>query len=385
LNLRLVPQPSAVPPRLLVLVVEDELLVARGIECSLNDLGCYIATSVATGQDALRSADARRPDIVLMDIRIKGELDGIQTAGLLWQRHRVPVVYLTAYSDDKTLARAAGTRPYGYLLKPFSTHDLKCAIEIAHQKSASELRIAQQNEQMTVTDQLRSLSLLAASIAQEVNNPLACNLASLSFATRELASIRSEEVTLAMTERLARVVESLSDASQAAGTIAEIVADLCAFSAKEQTLRRRLDLGACIQWALRMTVHRLEQTLTLTVELGALPAVTGNELTLSQVFVSLLLNAARSAHAVGGPSQICVRGETSPSGEAIVEIAVGPADQVEGPSGQAEGPQIGASEESGFALPTCRDIIERLDGSLAVTQGLDGARTFRVCLPASTG
>ena len=118
-------------PSRAVLIVEDESVVAHDLQQILADVGYDPFAIAATADEALARATKRRPDIVLLDIRIKGRLDGIQAAQLLQERFSVPIVYLTAHADDATLERAKQTRPYGYLLKPVKPAELRSAIEIA--------------------------------------------------------------------------------------------------------------------------------------------------------------------------------------------------------------------------------------------------------------
>lgn len=114
-----------------ILVVEDEKIVAKDIEYRLQKLG-YTVTGMATsGSDALQKAEEAPPDLVLMDIQLKGDMDGITVAEAMRQRFQLPVIYLTAYADEPTLRRAKITLPYGYLLKPFEERDLHTAIEVA--------------------------------------------------------------------------------------------------------------------------------------------------------------------------------------------------------------------------------------------------------------
>jgi PAS domain S-box-containing protein len=114
-----------------IMVVEDERIVARNIEETLRLMGYDVLGSYGNSADCLRRASERRPDLVLMDVRIKGEVDGIETARLLRSNFNVPVVFLTAYADDETLKRACETEPHGYILKPFRASDLRAGVEIA--------------------------------------------------------------------------------------------------------------------------------------------------------------------------------------------------------------------------------------------------------------
>jgi CheY-like chemotaxis protein len=114
-----------------VLIVEDERIVAADLESTLRSLGYRVIGIASSSDRAIELATQNVPDIALMDIRIKGAVDGIETAALLRERFGTPIVFLTAYSDDETLARARAVSPAGYLLKPFSDDELRAALEIA--------------------------------------------------------------------------------------------------------------------------------------------------------------------------------------------------------------------------------------------------------------
>lgn len=120
-----------------VMVVEDEAIVAKDIQHRLTRLGYGIAALASSGEEAVEQAAKTHPDLVLMDIRLKGKIDGIEAAESIRDRFDVPVVFLTAHADDDTLQRAKATEPSGYLLKPFEGRELQMAIEIAVQKSQS--------------------------------------------------------------------------------------------------------------------------------------------------------------------------------------------------------------------------------------------------------
>lgn len=123
-----------------LLVVEDERVVALDIQKSLVDLGYRVPATAATADQALKLAAEHRPDLVLMDIRIKGPRDGIETAAILRERFGIPVVFLTAYADAPTVERAKITEPYAYLLKPIKANELRSTIEIALYKHQNEQR-----------------------------------------------------------------------------------------------------------------------------------------------------------------------------------------------------------------------------------------------------
>jgi two-component system, LytTR family, response regulator LytT len=129
--------------KLNVFIVEDESIVAKDIQNSLTKLGYNVVGTANNGADALEKISELRPDLVLMDIQIKGNMSGIEVSEKVKERLHIPVIFLTAYADEGTLSRAKITEPYGYILKPFKEIDLHSTIEMAvykHQKDAELLK-----------------------------------------------------------------------------------------------------------------------------------------------------------------------------------------------------------------------------------------------------
>ncbi len=167
-----------------ILVVEDEGIVAQDIQHRLQALGYEITAWVTSGEDALREVEKTRPDLVMMDIRLHGEMDGIQAAAEIRRRHDIPVVYLTAYADVETLERAKPTGPFGYVLKPFEERDLLVTVELALFKHGADREIADRERWLATT--LRSIgdAVIATDEAGRVKlvNPVAERLTGWSFA-----------------------------------------------------------------------------------------------------------------------------------------------------------------------------------------------------------
>ena len=114
-----------------ILVVEDEQIVALDLRETLEQLGYHVVGTAGTAAEAIQLAEAAAPDLVLMDIHLQGEVDGISTADRIRAHGGPPVVFVTAFDDARTLARARVTEPYGYLLKPFNVRELRATIEMA--------------------------------------------------------------------------------------------------------------------------------------------------------------------------------------------------------------------------------------------------------------
>jgi diguanylate cyclase (GGDEF)-like protein len=117
-----------------ILIVEDELLIARNLAKKLKKIGYSVTEIVSSSEAGLKSIDECCPDLILMDIVIKGEKDGIDTATEINENYQIPIIYLTAYADDLTLERAEKTGSYGYILKPYSEKELHATIKMALSK-----------------------------------------------------------------------------------------------------------------------------------------------------------------------------------------------------------------------------------------------------------
>lgn len=128
-------------PKTNVLVVEDESIVSKDIQHSLKKLGYNVVGAASTGERAFELASSEKPDIILMDIMLKGDMNGIDTAQRVKEELQIPVIYLTAYADESTLEKAKVTEPYGYIIKPFKEVDLHTSIEMALYKFSKEKEV----------------------------------------------------------------------------------------------------------------------------------------------------------------------------------------------------------------------------------------------------
>ena len=129
-----------------ILVVEDDSASARLIEMTLKSLGYAVPAVISSGEEAIKKAGEMHPDLVLMDIRLKGDMDGVQAAEEIYARFNIPVVYLTAYAENDILQRAKITEPYGYILKPFQKRELHTTIDIALYKHKMDSKLKEREQ-----------------------------------------------------------------------------------------------------------------------------------------------------------------------------------------------------------------------------------------------
>lgn len=169
-----------------ILIVEDELIVAKSIARNLTKLNYEVVGTLTSGEESIDFVNHQRPDLILMDIFLQGDIDGIEAAHQIWQLYRIPIIYLTANADMSTVKRAKSTGSFGYIVKPFKPQELQATIEIAINKyreqkkdrEALELSENLRKEAETLT-QLKSRYLSMAS--HEFKTPLTSILGSSSL------------------------------------------------------------------------------------------------------------------------------------------------------------------------------------------------------------
>jgi len=174
-----------------ILIVEDETIVAKNMQATLQKLGYSVPIIASSGEDAIKEAQRIMPDLVLMDIVLKGKVDGISAAASIAGSYDIPSIYVTAYADDNTVERARKTHPFGYIVKPFTRQQLDSSIKVAltqrverqeirsHVKNMAKqideaidgfyLFMEKKNER--VAQHSKGVARLAADIAAEMGHP----------------------------------------------------------------------------------------------------------------------------------------------------------------------------------------------------------------------
>jgi signal transduction histidine kinase len=268
-------------PKTKIFVVEDEHIVSLGLQRALNKLGYVVVDAVSSGETALEAVAAASPDLVLMDIRLEGELDGITAADKIRTAHDIPVIYVTGYSDAETLARAKITEPFAYILKPFESRELHIAIETALYRHASEARLRQ-------LQKMESVGCLAAGLAHDFNNLLTI--------------IQGHADALRAGGERSRSLDGIDHAIEHA---ARLTRHLLTFTRQQRPKVRPLDINSVVD-AFRVTLERLmDATVTIRFHPSiGLPLVQADAGMLEQVLLNLALNARDAMPRAGGQIQI---------------------------------------------------------------------------------
>jgi two-component system cell cycle sensor histidine kinase/response regulator CckA len=134
-----------------ILIVEDEGIVAKDLQALLKRLGYHVPATVGTGELAIQAAIQNQPDLILMDIQLRGSMDGVQASAAITSQQDVPIVYLTANSDEATLQRAKGTAPFGFLVKPFEERAIQAGIEMALYKHRTDKKMREREQWLSTT------------------------------------------------------------------------------------------------------------------------------------------------------------------------------------------------------------------------------------------
>lgn len=168
-----------------ILIVEDEAIVAESLKDQLINLGYQVCGTAANGVDAMKIMENSDPDLVMMDIMLDGSMDGVEVASRIREKKRIPVIFLTAFSDNETLQRAKVTEPFGYLIKPYKERELHTNIEVSLYRHRMEQRIKEHE---------RWLELLLKSISDGVISvSLDGSITSMSPVAEEMMGLSENE------------------------------------------------------------------------------------------------------------------------------------------------------------------------------------------------
>jgi signal transduction histidine kinase len=315
-----------------ILVVEDENIIAMEIEERLKQLGYAVAAVVSTGEEAVEKATEVHPDLILMDIMLGGEVDGIAAAEQIKARLSVPVVYLTAYGDDKTLKRAKITEPFGYVLKPFEEGELQVAIELALYKHQTEKALQRAHDELEIRVEQRTAELAKANeqlkleLAErhkvEANLRVAKQAAEasdkaksefLSTMSHELrtpmnaiigfSEVLSDEIFGELNAKQKRYVGNILESGKHLLQLINDILDLSKVEAGRMELKlSEFDLTTAVhdvENIVKVLVNRKRIALSIDVETDpdgsgqALPPITADEPKFKQILYNLLSNAIK--------------------------------------------------------------------------------------------
>ena len=373
-----------------IMIVEDEGITALSIQRKLETLGYEVPVAVGSGEEAVEQAEQAAPDLVLMDIRLAGEMDGVEAADQIKTQFDIPVVYLTAYADEDTFQRAKVTESFGYLLKPFQERILEITIEMAlykhkmdqalrtHSKHLEErvqertqeleqaLQDLQESQQKLIhQEKLATLGELAGGVAHELRNPLAVISNAVFYLRATLTE--ADQTTL---EYLKIIEDRVYEAKK-------IVSDLLDFTRDRAVQRARATLAEMVE----ITLHRQppsEQVQVSSFLPDDLPKVWVDAPQIIQVLTNLITNAYQ-AMPEGG--DLILRAQAVDNG-----VCLAIADTGEGISADLL-PKIFEPLFStkvhgiGLGLAVSKNLVEGNGGRIEVESVAGVGSTFTLILP----
>jgi C4-dicarboxylate-specific signal transduction histidine kinase len=221
-----------------IMVVEDEGITAMSIKSSLEGMGYSVSSTVFSGEEAVKKAGEDKPDLVLMDIVLDSKMDGIEAAGQIHSRFSIPVVYLTAHSDEKMVKRIKMTEPFGYIVKPFYERELRFVVEIALYKHEMEQRLRKGEKELEKhREHLVELVEERTSELQNINEKLEQEITDHKLAKAE--SLRASHLA-ALGELAAGVAHEINNPTNGIVNYAQILANQSKEGSQEHDLAGRI-------------------------------------------------------------------------------------------------------------------------------------------------
>jgi signal transduction histidine kinase len=370
-----------------IIAVEDERIVALHLKQQLQNLGYEVPAVTASGEAALASIIEHRPDLVLMDIHIEGAIDGVDTAAQIPAELGIPVIYLTAYSEEATLERARATKPYGYLIKPYSERELHATIQMALARRDVERALRTSEDQLRQAQKMEAIGQLTGGVAHDFNNLLGVIIGNLDL----LRSLRPDDGELG---------ELTDDALNAALGGAELTRRLLAFARRQPLQPQRVDLTALVGGTVKLLRRVLGDNIEVSLELAKdTGPVMADPAQLEAALTNLATNA-RDAMPAGGKLMIAtakthldaayaaLRPDVEAGDYAMVEVT---------DTGEGMAPEVierifepfyttkGRDRGTGLGLSMVFGFLKQSGGHVAVYSEVGVGTTFRLYLPSLTG
>ena len=273
-----------------ILIVEDQGIVAWDIRNCLESLGHSVCGTAASGEEAIRLTAQLQPDLVLMDVMLEGEMDGVETAAHIRKHFEIPVVYLTAYADGDTLRRAKVTEPYGYIIKPFEEKELYTVIEIALYRRSMEKKLEKAREERKQTEarlqyarKQECLIQAVSGIAHRFNNMLGAIIGNTELALLDLPSDSSAKHTV---EQIGKVALGARD----------LMRQMAAYTGKRLRTARVFTLSDLVM-GMRHSIDEAVARTEIVVEYDLtlpLANIRGDMVQVRQALMNLVTNAVEA-------------------------------------------------------------------------------------------
>lgn len=360
-----------------IFVVEDESIIALDIKNSLRKSGYKVSGMATSATEALKKIAEVRPDLVLMDIQLRGEMDGVETAEQVRTQFQIPVVYLTAHADEHTLQRAKITQPFGYVLKPFEDKELTTTIEIALSRHQAEKAIHQAFLKEKELSELKSR--FVSVVSHEFRNPLSTILFSTELLERYDEQLTSEK-RVAYLSRIRNSVNRMNQLLTDVLTIGEVEAGSLQFNPIS------LDVEQFCTDLIEEFCFRSESEHTIqfsSAGTGSNPSPYLDEKLLRHILSNLLSNAIKYS-----PNGGCIRLNVYYEPEQVIfqihdqGIGIPESDQPRLFSSFHRANNVNKIPGTGLGLSIVKQCVDLHCGSISVDSEIGIGTTFTVSLPS---
>ncbi len=279
-----------------IFIVEDEAIVALDLKNNLEKIGYSVAGIVPSGEEVLEKIKDFIPDLIIMDIKLQGPLDGIDTAAIINEKYNIPFIILSAYSDEGIIERAKHVEPFGYLIKPFGANNLRVAIEMALYRTKMKYELSKLEQQLRQSEKMKAVGDLAGGIAHDFNNILTVILGYSTLIEDKI--IHGENI-----------ISEINGIRNAALKANSLTKHLLAFSRKQVLNPEIVEINIIIENVSRMINRLLPENISLSIiAADEYQAVFIDQAQIEQVVLNLVLNA-KDAMQEGGylviNSRIC--------------------------------------------------------------------------------
>ena len=357
-----------------ILIVEDELLIAKNLSSKLEKLGYKIIDIVSSGADAIQRVDEIKPDLILMDLVIKGDIDGIETAAIINQELDIPIIYTTAYADDETLQRAENTGAYGYLLKPIKERELHATIKIALSKHKEALKM--RNLIALAAAQSEKKSQLLSMAYHDLNTPLT----TIQLSAEMLEDLAPCGTPVTINKNVDRIKKAVSNMSELLEDILTIVK---AESGKIELNLKPVNLiYLCTSILAEMQpIVTHKHRVTLQIKKEPLHAVLDAKL-LNYLLINLLSNAIKYSPD-GGTISLELNCDDQQVIFGVRDQGIGIPLEYRGKLFQQfeRAANVGNIKGSGLGLCIVKHIVDLHGGTISVESAIGKGTAFTVSLP----
>jgi len=262
-----------------ILIVEDESVVALDLKKNLERIGYSVSNTVSSGEEVLKKLKLQKPDLIILDIKLRGKLDGIETAGIINKQYGIPFIILSAYSDDRIIERAKSVEPYGYIIKPFGINNLRASIEMAMYRAKMKSEVIKLEAQLRQSEKMKAVGTLAGGIAHDFNNILTVILGYTTLADEKILN----------RENISADIAGIRTAALRANSLTK---HLLAFSRKQILNPEYVEADNIVGNISRMVTRIVPENILLSVIPNAEnQLIFIDKAQLEQVVLNLILNA----------------------------------------------------------------------------------------------